>query len=71
MEFSVFSSITCAGVIFVLHLSSLLFSFLIAAMVVINYVLECFTNLGIACTYYSTHLLFEYKLMLVLLKLGV
>ena len=42
MEFSVFSSITCAGVIFVLHLSSLLFSFLIAAMVVINYGLECF-----------------------------
>ena len=54
-----------------MHLSSLLFSFLLAAVIVINYGLECFTNLGIVCTYHSAHLLFEYKLVLVFLKLGV
>ena len=42
---------------------------LIAVVVVINYGLEYFTNLGIAC--YSAHILFEYKLVLVILKLGV
>ena len=44
---------------------------LIVAVVVINYGLECFTNLGIAYIYYSAHILFEYKLVLVILKLGV
>ena len=44
---------------------------LIATVVAINYDLECFTNLGIAYIYYSAHTLFEYKLVLVILKLGV
>ena len=40
---------------------------LIAAMFVINYGLECFANLGIAYSSYSTHILFEYKLALEIL----
>ena len=40
-------------------------------MFVINYGLECFANLGIAYIYHSAHILFEYKLVLVILKLGV
>ena len=54
-----------------LHLSSLTLSLLIAAVFVINYGLECFTNLDIAYIHHSAHILFVYKLMLVLLKLGV
>ena len=50
-----------------LHLSSLLFFFLIAAVVVINYGLERFTNLGITCTNHSAHILFKYKLVLIIL----
>jgi len=44
---------------------------LIVAVFVINYGLECFANLGIAYIYHSAHILFEYKLVLVILKLGV
>ena len=54
-----------------LHLSSLLFFFLIAVVFMINYDLECFTYLVIAYIHYSAHILFMYKLVLVLLKLGV
>ena len=54
-----------------LHLSSLTPYFLIAAMFVINYGLECFTNLDIVYIHHSVHILFVYKLVLVLLKLGV
>ena len=53
------------------HLSSLTLYILIAAMLVINYGLECFTYLVIAYIYHSAHILFVYKLVLVLLKLGV
>ena len=52
-----------------LYLSSLTLYPLIAAVFVINYGLECFTNLDIAYIHHSTHIL--YKLVLVLLKLGV
>ena len=54
-----------------LHLSSLTLYLLIAAVFVINYGLKCFTNLDIAYIHHSAHILFVYKLMLVLLKLGV
>ena len=54
-----------------LHLSSLTLYFLIAVMFVINYDLESLTYLVIAYIYYSAHILFVYKLVLVLLKLGV
>ena len=53
-----------------LYLSSLTFYLLIAAMFVINYGLECFTYLVIAYIHHSAHILFVYKLVLVLLKLG-
>ena len=54
-----------------LHLSSFTLYLLIAAVFVINYGLECFTNLDIAYIHHSTHILFMYKLVLELLKLGV
>ena len=54
-----------------LHLSSLTLYVLIAAMIVINFGLECFTNLDIAYIYYSAHILFVYKLVLVFLILRV
>ena len=54
-----------------LHLSSLTLYLLIIATVVINYGLECFTNLGLAYIHHSTHILFVYKLVLVFLYLGV
>ena len=53
-----------------LHLSSLTLYLLIAAVFVINYGLKCFTNLDIAYIHHSAHILFVYKLVLVLLKLG-
>ena len=68
---SVSSLITCAGVIFVFTSLFPTLFLLIVTVVVINYGLECFTNLGIAYIYYSAHILFEYKLVLVILKLGV
>ena len=39
-------------------------------MVVINFGLECFTNLGLAYIHHSAHILFVYKLVLVILYLG-
>ena len=54
-----------------LHLSFLILYLLIAAVFVINYGLECFTYLVIAYIYHSAHILFVYKLVLILLKLGV
>ena len=54
-----------------LHLSSFTLYLLIAAVFVINYGLECFTNLDIAYIHHSARILFVYKLVLVLLKLGV
>ena len=54
-----------------LHLSSITLYLLIAAVFVINYGLESFTCLVIAYIHHSTHILFVYKLVLVLLNLGV
>ena len=53
-----------------LHLSSLSLYLLIAAVFVIHYGLECVTNLVIAYISYSAHILFDYKLVLVILFLG-
>ena len=65
------SSITHAGVIFVFASLFPTIFLLIDAVFVINYGLECFTNLGISYILYSAHILFEYKLVLIILKLGV
>ena len=54
-----------------LHLSSRTLYLLIVVVFVINYGLECFTNLDIAYISYSAHIFFEYKLVLVILNLGV
>ena len=54
-----------------LHLSSLSFYLLITVVVVINYGLECVTNLVIAYISFSVHILFDYKLVLVIFELGV
>ena len=54
-----------------LHLSFLSLYLLIAATFVINYDLECITNLDIAYISYSAHILFDYKFVLVILFLGV
>jgi len=54
-----------------LHLSSLTLYLLINAVFVISYGLECFTYLVIAYIHHSTHIFFVYKLVLVLLNLGV
>ena len=54
-----------------LHLSFLSLYVLIAAVFVINYGLECVTNLDIAYISYFAHILFDYKLVLVILYLGV
>ena len=54
-----------------LHLSLLTLYLLIIAVFVINYDLECFTYLVIAYIHHSAHILFMYKLVLELLKLGV
>ena len=48
-----------------LHLSFLSLYFLIVTVFVINYGLECVTNLDIAYISYSAHILFDYKLVLV------
>ena len=50
-----------------LRLSSFSLCLLIVVVFVINYDLECFTNLDIAYISYSTHMLFVYKLALVFL----
>ena len=54
-----------------LHLSFLSLYLLTAAMLVINYGLEYVTNLDIAYISYFAHILFDYKLVLVILYLGV
>ena len=54
-----------------LYLSSLSLYLLITVVIVINYGLKCVTNLGIAYILYSAHILFDYKLVLVFLYLGV
>ena len=54
-----------------LHLSSLSLYLLIVVVIVINYGLECVTNLVIAYISYSAYILFDYKLVLVVLFLGV
>ena len=54
-----------------LHLSFLSLYLLIAAVFVINYDLECVTNLDTAYISYSAHILFDYELVLVILYLGV
>ena len=54
-----------------LHFYSLTLYLLIATVFVINYGLECFTDLDIAYIHHSAYILFVYKLVLVLLKLGV
>ena len=54
-----------------LHLSFLSLYLLIVAVFVINYGLECITNLDIAYMSYSVHILFDYKLVLIILYLGV
>ena len=54
-----------------LHLSSLNLFLLITAVVVINYGLDCFTNFDLAYFHIPHILLFDYKLVLVICKLGV
>ena len=54
-----------------LHLSFLSLYLLIAVVFVINYGLECVTNLDIAYISYSAHILFDYKRLLVILYLRV
>ena len=50
-----------------LHLSFLSLYLLIVAVFVINYGLECVSNLDIAYISYFAHILFDYKLVLVIL----
>ena len=54
-----------------LHLSSLTLYLLITAMFVINFDLECFTNLDLAYIHLSAHILSVYKLVLIILNLEV
>ena len=54
-----------------LHLFSLALYLLIAIVFKINYGLECLTNLGLAYIHHSAHILFVYKLVLMILRLGV
>ena len=54
-----------------LHLSSFTLYLLITVVIVFNYGLECVTNLDIAYISYFANILFDYKLVLVFLYLGV
>ena len=54
-----------------LHLFSLSLYLLITAVIVINNGLKCVTNLVIAYISFSTHILFDYKRVLVIVELGV
>ena len=54
-----------------LHLSSLSLYILITAVIVIHYGLERVTNLVIAYISFSAHILFDYKLVLVICNLEV
>ena len=54
-----------------LHLSFLSLYLIIAAVLVIIYGLECVSNLDIVYISYSAHVLFDHKLVLIILYLGV
>ena len=54
-----------------LHLSSLTLYLLITVVFVINFGLECFSILGSDYIHLSAHILFVYKLVLIILILGV
>ena len=54
-----------------LHLSFLSLYLIIAAVLVIIYGLECVSNLDIVYISYSAHILFDHKLVLIILYLGV
>ena len=54
-----------------LHLSSFSLYLITTVVLVINYGLECVTNLDIAYISFSAHILFDYKLVLIILYLGV
>ena len=54
-----------------LHLSSISLYLLITVVLVINYDLECVTNLVIAYILFSALILFDYKFVLVTFYLGV
>ena len=54
-----------------LYLSFLSLYLITAAVLVINYGLECVTNLDVVYISYAAHILFDYKLVLVILYLGV
>ena len=54
-----------------LHLSSLNLCHLISAVVVILFGLDCFINFVLSLCSYSTHILFDNKVELVICKLGV
>ena len=53
-----------------LHLSSLSLYLINVAVLVISYGLECVTNLNIVYISFSAHILFYYKLVLLILYLG-
>ena len=54
-----------------LHLSSFSLYLITTVVLVINYGLECVTNLDIAYISYFAHILLDYELVLVILYLGV
>ena len=54
-----------------LHLSSFSLYLLITTVIMINYDLEYVTNLVITYISFSAHILFDYKLVLVIFNLGV
>ena len=54
-----------------LHLSSFSLYLITTVVLVINYGLECVTNLDIAYISFSAHILFDYNLVLIILYLGV
>ena len=53
-----------------LHLSSLSLYLINVVVLVISYGLECVTNLDIVYISFSAHILFDYKLVLLILYLG-
>ena len=53
------------------HLFPLSLYLLNVVVIVINYGLECVTNLVIAYILYSAYILFDYKFVLVIFNLGV
>ena len=53
-----------------LHLSSFTLYLLITDVIMINFSLECFINLDLASIHLFAHILFVYKLVLVILNFG-